>query len=257
MSHTSTDHATAGHAKNLVGTSAVVTGGGSGLGLATATALSQRGAAVVVADVHPGSSEAIPGATFVATDVKDPAAVHTAIRAATARAPLRVAVACAGIAHHRKIIGRAGVLDIRDFDNVVQVNLTGSASLLVAAAAAMADNEPVDGDRGVIVLTASIAAYDGGSVAYAASKAGVAGMVLPAAQNLADHAIRVMGIAPGPFETPMLHGLPEVLGRFTARSLHPRRPGSPHEFAELMGHIVDNPMLNAEVVRLDGGLRMA
>ncbi len=241
---------------NLAGASAVVTGGGSGLGLATTTALGRRGAQVVVADLSPGASEGMHGVTFVRTDVTSPDEVRAAVRRAAGLAPLRVAVACAGIVHHRRVLGREGVLDVRDFDQVVRINLTGSAALVVSAAEAMADNSAADEDRGVIVLTASIAAYDGGSMAYAASKAGVAGMVLPAAQNLAGHAIRVMGIAPGPFETPMLHGLPPSLNGFSDGALHPRRPGNPREFAALVEHVVDNPMLNAEVIRLDGGLRM-
>lgn len=240
----------------LRGASAIVTGGGSGLGLATVRALARRGASVVVADLEPGGSAHVRGATFVAADVSDPGCVEAAVAAAAARAPLRVAVACAGVPHHRPVIGRGGVLDMADFSQVVAVNLTGSAALLVSGAAEMAANSLVDGDRGLVVLTSSIAAYDGGSVAYAASKAGVAGMVLPAAQNLACLAIRVMGVAPGPFETPMLQGLPDSLDGFSQGALHPQRPGHPDEFASLVCHLVDNPMMNAEVIRLDGGLRM-
>jgi NAD(P)-dependent dehydrogenase (short-subunit alcohol dehydrogenase family) len=242
--------------------SAVVTGGGSGLGRAVVEALCARGLFVVVADLDPGGAPLPTGASFVRTDVTDPETVRAAVAAAVDLAPLRVAVACAGIAHSRRVLGSRGPLRMDEFDRVVRVNLTGSAALLVAAAEAMAQNEPAttgelaDGDRGVVILISSIAAFDGGSVAYAASKAGVAGMVLPAAQNLADHAIRVMGIAPGPFATPMLHGLPASLDNLGGRALHPKTPGDPRAFAALVQHIVDNPMLNAEVIRLDGGTRL-
>lgn len=236
--------------------SAVVTGGASGLGLATTRMLAARGARVVIADLPGVADPGLPGATLIEADVTSVESIREAIACAAGMAPLRVAVACAGVAHNGRVLGSTGRLKIDDFEQVVRVNLTGTAALLIESAAVMADNEPANGDRGVIVCTASIAAFDGGSVAYSASKAGVAGMVLPAAQNLAPAQIRVIGIAPGLFATPMVEGMPPVLQQIVSKVPHPSRLGEGHEFAQLVGQIIDNPMLNGENVRLDGALRM-
>jgi NAD(P)-dependent dehydrogenase (short-subunit alcohol dehydrogenase family) len=168
-------------------------------------------------------------------------------------------VNCAGVGTPGRVVGKRGPLPLEDFKNVIDINLVGTFNVLRLTAAAMLDNEPVDGDRGVIVMTASIAAYDGqiGQAAYAASKGGVVGLTLSAARDLADKAIRVMTVAPGTFETPMLSGLPgDVKSVLEAQVPHPSRLGRPEEYASLVAHIVDNPMLNGEVVRLDGALRM-
>ncbi len=172
---------------------------------------------------------------------------------------LRIAVNCAGVATPGRVIGRGGPLALDTFKTVIDINLVGSFNVLRLAAAAMLGNEPVDGDRGVIVNTASIAAFDGqiGQAAYAASKGGIVGLTLSAARDLADKAIRVMTVAPGTFETPMLAGLPgEVKEVLEKQVPHPSRLGRPEEYANLVRHIVDNPMLNGEVIRLDGALRM-
>ena len=244
---------------------ALVTGGGSGLGRATATALAGAGAAVVVADLptSPGAEVAAglgPGARFVATDVTDPDRVAAAVRTAMDLGPLRVVVNCAGVGTPGRVVGRAGPLPLEQFAFVVQVNLVGTFNVIRLAAEAMSQTEPVDGERGVIVNTASVAAYDGqiGQAAYSASKGGVVGMTLPIARELASHLIRVVTIAPGIFETPMLKGLPQAAqDSLGAQVPHPARLGRPSEYAALVRHIVENPMLNGEVIRLDGAIRMA
>lgn len=245
----------------LDGCSAVVSGGASGLGLATVSLLTNLGAKVAALDLPSEGAHnrvSAAGGTLIAADVTDAEAVEQAV--ASLPAPLRVAVCCAGIIGPGRV-QRAGVaLPLERFTQVVQVNLVGSFNVLRVAAAAMSGNDPVDGDRGVIVLTSSVAAFEGqvGQAGYAASKAGVAGMVLPVARDLADAQIRVMGIAPGTFGTPMLSGLPEPTKAQLARDVpHPARVGEPSEFAALVGHIVSNGMLNGEVIRLDGALRMA
>ena len=243
---------------------ALVTGGASGLGEATVRRLHAAGAAVVVADLDPARGSALVDelgerARFVRTDVRSPEEIAAAVEAARELGELRVAVTCAGVATPGRVVGRKGPLDLDTFRTVVDINLVGSFNVLRLAAAAMADNEPVDGDRGVVVMTASIAAYDGqvGQAAYAASKGGVVGLTLPAARDLAETGVRVMTIAPGTFATPMLAGLPEETRRvFEAQVPHPSRLGDPREYASLVAHVVDNPMLNGEVVRLDGALRM-
>jgi NAD(P)-dependent dehydrogenase (short-subunit alcohol dehydrogenase family) len=243
--------------------SAVVTGGASGLGLATATHLRSHGAAVVIADL-PGSDGVARaseiGATFVPTDVTDTDSMQAAIDAAGALAPLRVLVTCAGIGTPGRVVGRSGPMPLEQFERVVRVNLVGTFNAIRLATVAMAGNDPVGGDRGVIVTTASVAAFDGqvGQVAYSASKGGVVGMLLPVARDLADKAIRIMCIAPGTFGTPMLAGLPQdVQDSLAAQVPHPSRLGDPAEYAALVGHIIANGMLNGEVIRLDGAIRMA
>ncbi|KRF48808.1 3-hydroxy-2-methylbutyryl-CoA dehydrogenase [Terrabacter sp. Soil811] len=249
-------------------TVAVVTGGGSGLGGATARRLVADGATVVIIDLEGSTAPALVdelnaqregSAVFVAADVRDEAQVQAAIDRATALGELRIAVNCAGVATPGRVIGRGGPLSLDTFKTVIDINLVGSFNVLRLAAAAMLGNEAVDGDRGVIVNTASIAAFDGqiGQAAYAASKGGIVGLTLSAARDLADKAIRVMTVAPGTFETPMLAGLPgEVKEVLEKQVPHPSRLGRPEEYANLVRHIVDNPMLNGEVIRLDGALRM-
>jgi NAD(P)-dependent dehydrogenase (short-subunit alcohol dehydrogenase family) len=249
-------------------TVAVVTGGGSGLGGATARRLVADGATVVIVDLESSTAPALVeelnaqregSAVFVAADVRDESQVQAAIERATQLGELRIAVNCAGVATPGRVIGRGGPLSLDTFKTVIDINLVGSFNVLRLAAAAMLGNEPVDGDRGVIVNTASIAAFDGqiGQAAYAASKGGIVGLTLSAARALADKAIRVMTIAPGTFETPMLAGLPgEVKELLEKQVPHPSRLGRPEEYANLVRHIVDNPMLNGEVIRLDGALRM-
>lgn len=243
---------------------ALVTGGASGLGEATVRRLHAAGAAVVVADLDPARGSALVDelgerARFVRTDVRSPEEIAAAVEAARELGELRVAVTCAGVATPGRVVGRKGPLDLDTFRTVLDINLVGTFNVLRLAAAAMAENEPVDGDRGVVVMTASIAAYDGqvGQAAYAASKGGVVGLTLPAARDVAETGVRVMTIAPGTFATPMLAGLPEETRRvLEAQVPHPSRLGDPREYASLVAHVVDNPMLNGEVVRLDGALRM-
>ena len=245
-------------------TVALVTGGASGLGGATVRRLHAEGAAVVIVDLPSSPGQALAEelgdmAQFVPADVRDEAQVQAAIDAAGELGTLRIVVNCAGVATPGRVVGKRGPLGLEDFANVVNINLIGTFNVLRLAAAAMLTNEPVDGDRGVIVMTASIAAYDGqiGQAAYAASKGGVVGLTLSAARDLADKAIRVVTVAPGTFETPMLSGLPgEVKEVLEKQVPHPSRLGKPAEYANLVAHIVDNSMLNGEVIRLDGALRM-
>ena len=239
------------------GSSVLVTGGSSGLGRAVVSALSRKGAKVVVLDLPGAEVSHEPGVRFVPTDVTD----HEQVRAAVASAerPMRAAICCAGVATPGRILGRKANLSTADFARVVQVNLVGTFTVLSLAAESMTHNRPVDGDRGVIVCTSSIAAYDGqiGQAAYAASKGGIASMTLAAARDLAEHAIRVVTIAPGLFDTPLMAGLSdEVRDSLAATVPHPARLGRPAEFASLVLHVLDNPMLNGEVIRLDGALRM-
>ncbi len=249
----------------IEGKSAIVTGGASGLGAATVRRLLARGARVVIADVNEaagrGLAEASEGrAVFVRTDVTDEAAMRAAVAAATALGPLSLLVAAAGIGIARKILGKEGPHPLSDFRRVLEVNLVGTFNALRLAAAAMRQNEPDrDGERGVIVVTASVAAYEGqiGQAAYSASKGGVSALVLPAARELARYGIRVVGIAPGIFDTPMLGALPEAAKASLAEQVpFPRRLGRPEEYAALVEHIVENPMLNGTTLRLDGALRM-
>lgn len=242
----------------------IVTGGASGLGAATARRFHDQGAQVVLVDLptSPGSDVADQlgeRAHFAAADVTDEEQMRAAMAQATSRGPLRVVVTCAGVVTPGRILGRKGPLDLEQFRRVVDVNLVGTFNTLRLAAEAMAGNEPLDGDRGVIVCTASVAAYDGqvGQAAYAASKGGVVALTLTAARDLAGRAIRVVTIAPGTFETPMMAGLPqETRDALGASVPHPSRLGRPEEYAALAAHIVENGMLNGEVIRLDGALRM-
>jgi NAD(P)-dependent dehydrogenase (short-subunit alcohol dehydrogenase family) len=248
----------------LEGSSALVTGGASGLGNATAHALTEAGAHVVILDLpsSEGEKAAIalgPTARFVPADVTDEAQVQAAVDTATALAPLRVVVNCAGIATAEKVLGRDGVLPLDHFERVVRVNLIGTFNVVRLAAAAIAETEPVGEERGVIVNTASVAAFDGqiGQPAYSASKGGVAAMTLPLAREFARSLIRVVTIAPGIFETPMMAGLPQAAqDSLAAQVPHPSRPGKPAEYAALVRAIVENPMLNGETIRLDGAIRM-
>jgi NAD(P)-dependent dehydrogenase (short-subunit alcohol dehydrogenase family) len=245
-------------------TVALVTGGASGLGGATARRLHAEGASVVIVDLPSSPGEELATdlgehVRFIPADVRDEAQVQAAIDAAGELGTLRIVVNCAGVGTPGRVVGKRGPLPLDDFANVVSINLIGTFNVLRLSAAAMLDNEPIDGDRGVVVMTASIAAYDGqiGQAAYAASKGGVVGLTLSAARDLADKGIRVMTIAPGTFETPMLSGLPgDVKAVLEAQVPHPSRLGRPDEYASLVAHIVDNPMLNGEVIRLDGALRM-
>ncbi len=241
---------------------ALVTGGASGLGLATARTLIAAGARVVIADLATSRGAEVAaehGFLFVPCDVTVDDDVARAVGAATEVGPVRVAVCCAGVATAERAVGREGPLPLERFERVIAINLTGTFAVARLAAAAMAATEPVDGERGVIVTTASVAAFDGqiGQAAYSASKAGVAGMTLPLAREFAQHLVRVVSIAPGIFETPMMAGLPEAAQESLATQVpHPSRLGRPDEYAALVRHIMDNPYLNGETIRLDGAIRM-
>ncbi|HWL95953.1 MAG TPA: 3-hydroxyacyl-CoA dehydrogenase [Nocardioidaceae bacterium] len=246
----------------ITDSAALVTGGASGLGRATAERLAQAGARVVIADLSASDGKSVAerlGATFVATDVTDEQQVQAAVDAASELGTLRINVNCAGIGNAAKTVGRQGPFPLDDFAKVVQVNLVGTFNTIRLAAARMAETPAVGEERGVIVNTASIAAYEGqiGQAAYSASKGGVVGLTLPVARDLAALRIRVVTIAPGLFETPLLGSLPhearEALGEQVP---HPARLGQPSEYADLALHIVQNPMLNGEVIRLDGAIRM-
>lgn len=250
---------------NIDGAVAVVTGGASGLGNATARALHERGAQVVLIDLASSNGEQAAaeigaGAHFVAADVTSADEVSAAIDFAAGLGDLRVAVNCAGVATPGKVLGRNGALPLEDFERVVRINLVGTFNVIRLAAEKISATEPIDGERGVIIDTASVAAFDGqvGQPAYAASKGGVAALTLPIARELARHLIRVVTIAPGIFETPMMAGLPEEAQRSLGEQVpHPSRLGKATEYAALATHIVDNPMLNGETIRLDGAIRMA
>jgi 3-hydroxyacyl-CoA dehydrogenase / 3-hydroxy-2-methylbutyryl-CoA dehydrogenase len=250
----------------IEGKSALVVGGASGLGAATARWLHGDGASVVIADLHAEKGEALANelgerASFVEANVTDAEQVQAAVDAAgAAEEGLRISVCCAGIGWAQRTVSKQGPHDLEIFSNVVQVNLIGTFNALRLAATAMVENEPDDeGERGVCVNTASIAAFDGqiGQVAYAASKGGIVGLTLPAARDLASRGVRVMTIAPGLFDTPLLAALPaeqrEALG---AGIPFPSRLGRPEEYASLVAEIIANPMLNGETIRLDGALRM-
>jgi 3-hydroxyacyl-CoA dehydrogenase/3-hydroxy-2-methylbutyryl-CoA dehydrogenase len=251
----------------IEGAGALVVGGASGLGAAVAHALHERGAGVVIADLDAERGAALAAqlgerARFAAADVTDPEQLDVAV-ALAAQAPggLRISVHCAGIGHAERIARGKGPHRPETFERVIAVNLIGTFHALRLASMAMLANEPDDlGERGVIVNTASIAAYDGqiGQVAYAASKGGVVALTLPAARDLAGSGVRVCAIAPGLFDTPLLAGLPaEARTQLAASIPFPPRLGDPAEFAALACHIAENTMLNGEVVRLDGALRMA
>jgi NAD(P)-dependent dehydrogenase (short-subunit alcohol dehydrogenase family) len=245
----------------------VVTGGGSGLGAATARRLAGEGAAVVIADIQEDAARALVSdlgdrARFAATDVTDEAAMQAAIATATDTfGGLHGLINCAGVGPAMKVLGRKGTHPLDAFAKAVQINLVGTFNAIRLAAAAMVDNQPSSaGERGVIVNTASVAAFDGqiGQAAYAASKGGVVAMTLPIARELAEHGIRVMTIAPGIFDTPMLAALPENARVSLGQQVpFPPRLGKPEEYAALVAHIVSNEMLNGDVIRLDGAIRMA
>ena len=245
---------------------ALVTGGASGLGEATIRGLVAAGSRAVIVDLDSERGEALAtelgeGVTFVQADVSDPEGIGRAIAAAAELGDLRIAVSCAGIGPGAKVVGRDGSPhDLEIYRKVIQVNLIGTFNVLRMTAAAMAQGEPnADGERGVVINTASVAAYEGqvGQVAYASSKGGVLGMTLPAARDLTSVGVRVVTIAPGTFDTPLLAGLPEKVRDSLAAGIpFPRRLGRPAEYAQLVESIVRNPYLNGEIIRLDGALRM-
>ncbi|MDT5018030.1 MAG: hypothetical protein QOD39_4190 [Mycobacterium sp.] len=241
---------------------AVVTGGASGLGLATTKRLLDAGAQVVVLDIR--GKEAVDElgdrAVFAETDVTDEAAVTAALDAAEKLGPVRIAVNCAGTGNAMKTLSKDGPFPLNAFRKIVEINLIGTFNVIRLAAERMAKTEPIGGERGVIVNTASVAAFDGqvGQAAYSASKGGVVGMTLPIARDLSRELIRVVTIAPGLFDTPLLAGLPEPAKESLGKQVpHPSRLGKPDEYGALAVHIVENPMLNGEVIRLDGAIRMA
>ncbi|MHA7223429.1 SDR family NAD(P)-dependent oxidoreductase [Arthrobacter sp. RHLT1-20] len=273
---------------DIEGTVALISGGASGLGAATARRLFDAGASVVLVDLPGSAGDAFaaglnarggspvdaPGAgnptepanraVFVPADVTNEDQVQAAVDAAAALGALRIVVNCAGIATPGKVLGRDGVLPLEAFSRVIQINLVGTFNVIRLAAAAMVATEPVSTElggpeRGVIINTASVAAFDGqiGQPAYAASKGAVAAMTLPIARELARSLIRVVTIAPGIFETPMMAGLPQEAQDSLGQQVpHPSRLGRPEEYANLAAHIVDNAMLNGETIRLDGAIRM-
>jgi NAD(P)-dependent dehydrogenase (short-subunit alcohol dehydrogenase family) len=259
---------------DITGSVALVTGGASGLGAATARTLFDAGASVVLLDLPTSAGAALAEelsrsaegrqAVFAPADVTSEAEVQAAVDTAVGLGPLRIVVNCAGIATPGKVLGRDGVLPLEAFNRVVQVNLLGTFNVLRLAAAAMVATEPAvtelgGPERGVIINTASVAAFEGqiGQPAYAASKGAVAAMTLPIARELARSLVRVVTIAPGIFETPMMAGLPQdAQDSLGAQVPHPSRLGKPQEYARLVAHIVDNAMLNGEVIRLDGAIRM-
>jgi NAD(P)-dependent dehydrogenase (short-subunit alcohol dehydrogenase family) len=244
---------------------AIVTGGASGLGAATARKLAAQGAKVAVADLNTKLAETVAaeiGGIAVTCDVSDAASAEAAIFAAgKAHGPARVLVNCAGIGVAKRVVGRDGPMALEDFDRVIRINLIGSFNMLRLATNEMSKLEPLEGgERGVVISTASVAAYDGqiGQSAYSASKGGIVAMTLPIARELAQFGIRVLTIAPGLFLTPLLAGLPqEAQDSLAAAIPFPRRLGHADEFASLAMHMIDNPYLNGEVVRLDASLRMA
>ena len=242
----------------------LVTGGASGLGAATVQAVVERGASALILDLPSSAGDDLAAqlgerVRFAAADVRDEDQVQAAVTAATELGTLRVVVNCAGVGTPGRLIGKRGLLPLDNFRRVIEINLVGTFNVLRLAAATMIDNEPLDGDRGLVIMTASVAAFDGqiGQAAYAASKGGIVSLTLTAARDLADKAIRVMTIAPGVMETPMMAGLPgETKSILEALVPHPPRLGRPEEYAMLVSSIIENPLLNGEVIRLDGALRM-
>ncbi|RZI92431.1 MAG: SDR family NAD(P)-dependent oxidoreductase [Microbacterium sp.] len=241
---------------------APVTGGASGLGLATVEHLTAAGARVVAVDLPDSDGQSIAAAIgdrvrFVAADVTEVQPLRTAFATASEWGPLRAVVHAAGVSKPVSLLGEDPETALTEFRRVIDVNLTGCFNVVQHAVREMAALEPTDGDRGVVVTTASIAAFDGINTAYSASKGGVAALTLPAARQLAALGIRVVSIAPGLFETPMLLGAGDAADeRLTAQVPHPRRLGQPREFAALAGHVIENPMLNGETIRLDAALRV-
>jgi len=249
----------------FVGQAAIVSGGASGLGRATAEALAATGVKVTILDVNEAAAAAAARETHgfaIGCDVTDATGVEAAVAAARQRhGPARIAVNCAGIGTAGRIVGRDGPLPLDAFRRVIEVNLVGSFNILRVAAAEMIALDPLaEGERGIIVSTASVAVYEGqtGQAAYSASKGGIVSLTLPAARELARYGVRVVAIAPGVFETPMVEGLPENVRDSLAASVpFPRRLGRPAEYAALVLHLCQNSMINGEVIRLDGALRMA
>jgi NAD(P)-dependent dehydrogenase (short-subunit alcohol dehydrogenase family) len=248
---------------DLTGTSAIVTGGGSGLGAATAEALAAAGAKLVILDINEAAAQAVAariGGVAIIGDVAEEVPMQRAVDTAAALAPLRLAVACAGIAPAARVAGRSGPHDLALFERVIRVNLIGTFNLLRLAAARMTTNDPLPtGERGLVVCTASIAAYEGqiGQAAYAASKGGIVGLTLPAARELARFGVRVTTIAPGLFHTPLMDSLtPDARESLGRQPLFPQRLGRPEEFAAMVLAIAANPLLNGETIRLDGALRL-
>ncbi|BBY34698.1 MULTISPECIES: 3-hydroxyacyl-CoA dehydrogenase [Mycolicibacter] len=241
---------------------AVVTGGASGLGLATAKRLLDAGGQVVVIDLRGEDTVKELGdrARFVEANVADPEAVTAALDVAESMGPVRINVNCAGIGNAIKTLSKDGAFPLDAFTKIIQVNLIGTFNVLRLSAERIAKTEPIDGERGVIINTASVAAFEGqiGQAAYSASKGGVVGMTLPIARDLSRDLIRVCTIAPGLFKTPLLGSLPEEAQKsLGAQVPHPSRLGDPDEYGALAEHIINNPMLNGEVIRLDGAIRMA
>ena len=244
---------------------ALVTGGASGLGLATAKALRAAGAKVVILDLPSSAGEQRAaeigdGARFAPADVRDEAQVTAALDAAAELGPLRVTVNCAGTGNASRTVGKQGAFPLAEFTRIIEINLIGTFNVLRLAAERMVALDPVGEERGVIVNTASVAAFEGqiGQAAYSASKGGVVGMTLPIARDLASAMIRVVTIAPGLFDTPLLAGAPEEVRAALGKQVpHPARLGRPEEFGALAAHVVANPMLNGEVIRLDGAIRMS
>jgi NAD(P)-dependent dehydrogenase (short-subunit alcohol dehydrogenase family) len=250
---------------DVSGHAAIVTGGASGLGAATAQALAANGAKVAIFDLNMDTAQKMAneiGGIAVSCDVSSAESAETAVtKAREKHGPARILVSCAGIAPPKKIVGRDGAQPLETFAKVININLIGSFNLMRLAAADMQALDALEtAERGVIINTASIAAFDGqiGQAAYAASKGGVASMTLPAARELAKSGVRVLAIAPGIFGTPMLYGLPDDVQKALGDSVpFPSRLGDPNEYAKLAMHMIDNVMMNGEVVRLDGALRMA
>jgi NAD(P)-dependent dehydrogenase (short-subunit alcohol dehydrogenase family) len=243
---------------------ALVTGGASGLGLATVTKIVEAGGRAVIVDLPSSDGAKVAerfglDAIFVPADVTSEEDITSALDAGAELGPIRVAVNCAGIGTATRVLSKKGPFPLEEFRRTLEVNLLGTFNVLRLAAERIAQSPEVDGERGVIVNTASVAAYDGqiGQAAYSASKGGVVGMTLPIARDLADKKIRVVTIAPGLFETPMLAALPEeAKASLGAQVPHPSRLGDPAEFAALVEHIIANPMINGETIRLDGAIRM-
>ncbi|MFJ9707213.1 3-hydroxyacyl-CoA dehydrogenase [Streptomyces sp. NPDC101234] len=250
---------------DIAGSVALVTGGASGLGLATVRKFVESGAAVVIVDLPASKGKTVAEelgdqVAFAPADVTSEADVSAALDLAQSLGTLRVAVNCAGIGPAAKTVGKAGAHPLDTFTKVVQVNLIGTFNVIRLAAERMARAEPLGEERGVIINTASVAAFDGqiGQASYSASKGGIVGMTLPVARDLASLAIRVVTIAPGLFHTPLFDTLPkEAVASLGAQVPHPARLGDPSEYAALAAHVVANPMLNGETIRLDGAIRMA
>jgi NAD(P)-dependent dehydrogenase (short-subunit alcohol dehydrogenase family) len=250
---------------DIRGHAAIVTGGASGLGAATARMLAEAGARVAIFDVNGKAAAEVAidiNGIAVACDVTNAAATEQAIaRAAADHGTARIVINCAGVGPAKRIVGRDGPMPLDEFARVVEINLVGTFNVMRLVAAAMQPLDPLqDGERGIIVCTASVAAYEGqiGQAAYAASKGGVVGLVLPAAREFAQFGIRVNAVAPGIFSTPMLHALPEAAQASLAASVpFPKLLGQPPQYAALVRHMIENRYLNGEVIRLDGALRMA